>query len=599
MKKYVLLIIALTLLVGCVPPFSCEHKHTAQLNPDITAEEITGHIKYLASDELAGRFPGTPESKLAQDYITKQLKNADIQPLDENGYLQKFEFVSDVVTGNNNSLSIGNNSYKLGEDFIPLGFSENADLTADAAFVGYGFSIDDSVKWNDYQNVEVSGKWAIILRGGPDDDNPHSIYNTHLPLRKKVLLAKDRGASGVLFVTQFSDEDDELIKLRYDNSFSGAGIPVIHISQKVAEDIFSNLDTDFINVQESLKEIKQPHSFDLPSVKIAAVVELEKTYSDAANIIAVVPGNDPELKNEYVVIGGHYDHLGMGGEGSGSRVPDTLAVHNGADDNASGVAGVIEVGEKLAARQKELKRSIILMNFDAEERGLLGSKHFIDNSNIDINNIITMLNIDMIGHLSENSLTVGGTGTSPIFDEILKEINKKYSFDLHLSPEGFGPSDHATFYSKDIPVLFFFTGTHDDYHKPSDDFPIINVDGEKAIADFTYDIALQLCQAPERPQFTEAGPKESSAPSRGFKVTFGIVPAYGSQVDGMEVDGVRKEGPADRSGMQKGDIITAIGDKEINNIYDYMYRLGELKKGQTVSVTVLRGEKTVKLNLDL
>jgi hypothetical protein len=205
----------------------------------------------------------------------------------------------------------------------------------------------------------------------------------------------------------------------------------------------------------------------------------------------------------------------------------------------------------------------------------------------------------MIGHLSENNLIIGGIGTSPIFEEILNKINENYDFDLQLSPEGFGPSDHATFYSKDIPVLFFFTGTHDDYHKPTDDFPIINITGEKAVTDFVYDIALQLCQAPERPQFTEAGPKESSAPSRRFKVTFGIVPAYGSQVEGMEVDGVRKGGPADSGGMKKGDIIIAIDGKEISNIYDYMYRLGELKNGQSVSVTVLRGEIAVELTLEL
>ena len=456
-----------------------------------------------------------------------------------------------------------------------------------------------SIKWNDYSQIDVEGKWAVILRAGPNDDTPHSIYNSHLPLRKKVLVAKDNKAAGVIFISQFDDKEDGLIKLRYDNSFSGAGIPVLHISHEVAEELFKYTSKDLKSIQEEINSALQSKSFEIPNVEISATIELEKTKSRAANILSIIEGIDPVLKNEYIVISGHYDHLGMGGPGSGSRVPDTLAIHNGADDNASGTSAVIEIGEKLAANTNALKRSIVLMHFDAEEHGLLGSKYFVENPLIDVNNIVAVINMDMVGHLTENRLTIGGTGTSPSFDDLLNSINAKYNFDLKFSPEGFGPSDHATFYAKDIPILFFFTGTHDDYHKPTDDFDIINVEGSTAIGKFVYDLASQLSQETETLLFTEAGPRESSTPSRSFKVTFGIVPAYGSKAEGLEVDGVRKGGPAEKGGMKKGDIITSLNNKEVKSIYDYMYRLEELKKGQSVIVNVLRDGEIIELNIQL
>jgi len=602
MKTLSGLILLLSIIItGCIPPATCHDTlvEKPQQNPNITINELAEHIKYLASDELKGRYPGTPESKMAQEYLINQFKSANISPFETHGYLQPFDFVNNIVTGKNNKLFIDKTAYTLSEDYIPLGFSANGDLAASTVFVGFGFSISDSIQWNDYEGISIEGKWAIILRGGPDDDNLNSPYNSHLPLRKKVLIAQDNKAAGVIFISQFSDDEDELIPLRYDNSFSGASIPVLHINHTIAERIFAQVDVDLKSLQDSLINTLQPHSIDLPDISITASVDLLKTTAGAANIISYIPGNDIILKNEYIIIGAHYDHLGMGGPGSGSRVPDTLAIHNGADDNASGVAGVVEIGEKLKSVQSELKRSILLMNFDGEERGVLGSKYFTNNPFINLENVIAMLNLDMIGHLEENRLTLGGTGTSPIFEDLLKDIGNNYDLELKFSPEGYGPSDHASFYTKDIPVLFFFTGRHDDYHKPTDDFPIINLQGEKTVSDYVYDIAFRLSRMEERPQFTEAGPKESPEGRRKFKVTFGVIPAFGSEVEGLEIDGVTKGGPADSAGIQKGDIITAIDGKEIKNIYDYMYRLGELKKDSTVPITVLRSEEIIELNIKL
>ena len=601
MKKFALLMLTISLIAGCIPPSSCNNvvDKNLQQNTDITIDELAEHIKYLASDELKGRFPGTPESKMAQEYLINQFQSVNMLPFENHDFLQTFDFVNNIVAGDNNKLYIDNKVYTISEDYIPVGFSANGDFNASVVFVGFGFSINDSIQWNDYENISAEGKWAIILRGGPDDKNPNSLYNSHLPLRKKVLVAQDNKAAGVLFVSQYSDDEDELMPLKYDNSFSGASIPVLHINHSIAERIFAQVDAGLKALQDSLITTLQPKSVYFPDMNIAVSVDLQKTTAGAANIISYIPGNDPILKNEYIIIGAHYDHLGMGGPGTNSRTPDTLAIHNGADDNASGVAAVLEIGERLRSNQSKLKRSVLLMAFDAEERGLLGSKFFIDNPFIIHENIVAMFNLDMVGHLEENSLTIGGTGTSPLFEDLLTDIGNSHDLKLKFSSEGYGPSDHASFYKNDIPVLFFFTGTHDDYHKPTDDFSIINLQGTKIVADFVYDIAFRLNQLEERPEFTEAGPKESPEGRRKFKVTFGVIPAFGSEAVGMEIDGVTKGGPADLAGMEKGDIITAIDSKEIKNIYDYMHRLGELKKGTVVPITVLRGDEIIELNIEL
>jgi len=361
----------------------------------------------------------------------------------------------------------------------------------------------------------------------------------------------------------------------------------------------SNSGKTLKQVQERLENNLQPNSFAVESADVTAMVELRKQTVKISNAIGVIPGSDPVSKKEFIVLGAHFDHLGLGGPGSGSLQPDTVAVHNGADDNASGVAALLELGEKLASERNRLKRSILLIAFNGEEKGLLGSKYFVKHPTVDLSAIITMINMDMVGRLSENKLSIGGTGTNPQADSLLNSLNADYNLKIKLSSEGYGPSDHASFYINNIPVLFFFTGIHDDYHHPSDDWDKINAEGEKKVADFIHDVVLKLDQSDTRPQFAQAGPKEPQATRRRFKVTFGVLPAYGSQTEGLEIDGTKRDGPAAKAGMLKGDVIIEIEGKEIKNIYDYMYRLAELKKGQTVSVKVQRGEEVLELHLDL
>ncbi len=599
MKKRVLFFSLLMVWACTKPPVKPIAPVTPAVdtNPEITSTEFLNHIKYLSSDDLKGRRSGSPEDKVSRDYIAAQFKAAGIQPLNPNGsYFQKYQFVQSLELGKDNQLAIGDKSYTVDTDFTPLGFSSSGDLTADAVYVGYGFDIGDSLNWHDYDGVETDGKWVVILRGGPDEEEAHSAFDMHLALRKKTLVARDHGAAGVIFVSQ--PDDDELIKLRYDQSFSGAGLPVIHVSKATAATLLAPLGKSVSGLMDELNSTRSPHSADL-GVSVHANVNLVQHKADAANVVGIVPGNDPALKNQYVIIGAHFDHLGFGGPGSGSLAPDTVAIHNGADDNASGTSGVIEAGEYLAAHRDELKRSIVLMCFDGEELGLLGSKHFSEHPLVDLKQVDLMINMDMVGRCSDNKLTIGGVGTSPDFEVYMGEFNRAYNFNIGYSKEGFGPSDHASFYTKDIPVLFFFTGTHEDYHKPSDDWQKIDAEDGSKIVSFVADVAEYYSQDADKLPFEEAGPKEETSERRRFKVTFGIIPSYVSQTTGLELDGVRKDGPADHAGMKKGDVIIAIDGKDVKDIYDYMYRLGELKKGQSVPVTVRRGEEELNLTVQL
>ncbi len=582
--------------------FSCSQipTETGDLTQVVTEDEVMGHIKTLSDDSCEGRFPGTDGSSQAIAYISDQFKNGGIEPAGDSGYNQNFSFLTDLSLGKDNHLYIEKTSFAPVEEFTPLAFSSDGEVEAQVVFVGYGFSIDeDSLKWDDYSDIDAEGKWVLVFRGDPDSENPHSEFSRHAALRKKIMVARDKGAAGILFVSPYQDqfEPEELIPLKINHRFSSSSIPALHITRNVADRLLQSVDFSVKTMQEKIDSTQTPQSLDI-ALNVSANIELNKTSVDIPNVIGVIPGSDPVLKDEYIVLGAHFDHLGYGGPGSGSLQPDTVAVHNGADDNASGVAGIIELGERLAANRSALKRSVLLMCYNAEEEGLLGSKYFTKNPLIDLEKAALMINLDMIGRYNEK-LVVGGVGTSPNFETILNEFNRSHKLEINFSNEGYGPSDHASFYIEDVPVLFFFTGTHEDYHKPSDDWNKINSKGEVDILNYVYDVALYLNQLDEKPVFVEAGPKEQESSRRSFKVTFGVIPSYGSSAVGLEIDGTKKGGPAEIAGLQKSDIIVAIGGGEIKDVYDYMYRLAELKVGQEVSVTVMRGEETLELKLQL
>jgi aminopeptidase YwaD len=319
--------------------------------------------------------------------------------------------------------------------------------------------------------------------------------------------------------------------------------------------------------------------------------------SESANVLGMIEGYDQSLKDEYLVIGAHFDHLGMGGQGS--LTPDTVAVHHGADDNASGSAGLLEAAENLAAERKSLRRSILFIGFSGEEMGLLGSNYFVNHPTIPLTGIKTMINMDMIGRIKENKLVVEGVGTSPGFEEMVTKLNADSTFDLSLKEGGYGPSDHSSFYGKDIPTLFFFTNLHEDYHKPSDTWDKINYEGETGVVRFVLKIARELDNAAEAPVFTKVTSSAPQGDARPMRVRLGVIPDYAEDVAGLKINGTQPDSPAEKGGLLGGDIIVKFGDKTIANIYDFTYVLQEHKPGDVVSVDVLRGEQTVTLTVTL
>ena len=566
-------------------------------NPEITKDELYNHIEFLASDSLKGRYPGTAESIIAAKYIANEFKNYGLKLACDNG-LQKFNITNNIKTGINNHFTILNEPYIINQDYKPFSFSANMSLNSEVIFAGYGFNINTkSIIWNDYSNIDVSGKWVLILRGDPEIDNTDSEFIPYCSDRGKVLEAEEHNAAGVLLVSgQKFAQKDKLEKL---NSPQGqANIPVIQITRELANIILSKKDKTIQNLESKLNKTLTPCSFNTNTkLNASSDVVLQKTSTQ--NVISSLICNNKS--DEYIVIGGHYDHLGFGGPHTGSRVPNIHAIHYGADDNASGIAAMLEIAEKLSSIKDSLNTNFIFIAFDAEEEGLLGSKYFVSNSTIPLSQIKAMINIDMIGRLKpDSSLQIGGIGTSIRGKEIIQSTNNKDRFNLAFSPEGHGPSDHSSFYSKDIPVFFFSTGPHIDYHTPADSIGAINFDGLLDVSKFISNVAIKISNLDSNLVFQESGPKADSRKHRNFKVTLGIMPDFtGFEKKGLKADIVIKGKPAYKAGMKNGDIITALNGKSVKDIYEYMERLSKLHVGQTITVEVLRNNKKEVLLIQL
>ena len=588
-KALFILMVLLTL------SFSNEKKKTHEVSVD----ELKQHVSYLASDELKGRLTGSSGDSLAAEYIRKELKKYGLKPLFNKGF-QQFRVTDKVITGPENKLISGGNTLKLNTDFAPLAFSQNGTFDGEVVFAGYGFEInEDSLKWNDYSGIMVKGKIALILRGDPEIEKTTSPFIRYSRDRDKALQAKDLGAVAVLLVSgkSFDAEDkfEQLVK-----GDQSVGLPVFHITRKVANIILESEKLTIEELEKKLNDSRKPASFRTATV-LSGQADVIETTVPTRNVIMEIPGGDKIFKNEYVVIGAHFDHLGMGGQGSGSRVPDTLGVHYGADDNGSGVAMVLGLARKLAESHKNLKRSIIITAFSGEEEGLLGSKRFLDSSKIDLTKINAMVNLDMVGRLTVQSrVQIGGVGTSALFKQMIYASCDTNELKLALTDEGYGPSDHASFYGKNIPVLFVSTGAHLDYHTPADTWDKLNYEGMVKISDLSFRVITDLANNPKL-VFKEAGPKSGSGRATRRKgITLGIMPDFAGNVkNGLRADFVTVGKPAALGGMKNGDIITFINGKPVNNIQDYMFRLNQLKRGETISVEVLRGDQKVVLVIQL
>jgi len=389
------------------------------------------------------------------------------------------------------------------------------------------------------------------------------------------------------------DSTDELIGLKYDNSFSSSGIPVFSISRAVADKWLHNANTTVDSIQTKINSSKKPLSINVPNVVLSLSSDIFEIKDTTANVAGLLRVADT-ANSEYLVIGAHYDHLGWGGEGSGSLAPDKHEIHNGADDNASGTGGVIELARMLSAQKQSLRRNVVLISFSGEEEGLFGSQFYVKHSPMALNKAIAMMNLDMVGRLKDKILTVQGTGTSSRWDSVLAEYNSDSTFTLKSVKDGFGPSDHSSFYGANIPVLFFFTGIHEDYHKPSDHADKINYDGEALVINYIRKIAIDIDDHQARPDYLKTQTIPSSGnESRGFRVYVGTVPDYSETTSGMKITAVRDNSPAAKGGLLGGDIIVKFGKFDITNVYDYTYALQEYKPGDEVEVVVRRGSETV------
>jgi len=575
--------------------FSKEKKDS----PELRASRLTDHVRFLASDQLQGRLTGSAGDSLAAEYVRSVLIKEGLTPLFDKGY-ERYRVTDKIIYGPQNKLSVNDTSFKSESDFAPFAFSQNNSFTGKVFFGGYGFEInEDSLKWNDYAGADVKGKVVLILRSDPEIEKTASHFIKYSRDRDKVLEAKDQGAAAVLLVSGrlFDPEDKFETLVKGEQS---VGIPAFHITRKLADLILKANNQTIEELEKNLNQFRKPVSFN-SGITLSGQSDLIQTTVPTRNVVMEIPGNDKILKDEYVILGAHFDHLGWGGPGSGSRVPDTVGVHHGADDNASGVAMVLELAKRLSASRKMLKRSVLVISFSGEEEGLLGSRWFADHALIDLRKVNAMVNLDMVGRLNENSLVqISGVGTSDTLKKMIYSSCDTSVLKLSLASEGYGPSDHSSFYGKNIPVLFLTTGAHLDYHTPADTWDKINYPGMVKVSDLSFNLVSDLANTAKL-VFKEAGPKTGGGRGTRRKgITLGIMPDYGGNIkNGLRADFVTAGKPAALGGMKKGDIITFINGKPVNNIQDYMFRLNQLKRGETISVEVLRDNQKVVLVIQL
>lgn len=564
---------------------------------EISDQEIISHIRFLSSDELRGRMSGTQGAEKAANYIASEFAKARLKPLGDNdSYFQNFDFTKEVVLGsrNNLELKINNNSneYELGKDFSVLSLSSSGEVEGELVFAGYGISALD-IDYDDYSDLDVTDKVVMVLRYTPEGYEQDSLFYDYAALRYKAMNAREKGAKAIIFVTPYSQvEEDDLNTIGRDYSYSDSGIQSLIIRRDKAEEIFSEHGKNLKDLELNLSN-KTISSFVLSNTKAKISSEVLEQRGESSNVIGLIEGTDPVLKDEFIVIGAHYDHIGLGQRNSRSEERSSDSIHNGADDNASGVAGLIELAKLFSCRQDSLNRSLVFIAFSAEELGLIGASYYVDNPKVPIANTVAMINMDMIGRLDDDKLTVFGVGSSPEWKELIKSSNAKFDFELSLNNSGFAPSDQSVFFAKEVPVLHFFTGLHDDYHTPGDDWEKINSEGQKKVLLLMSDLIMRLDTQEDKVAFTNI--EEPKKASSKFNVYLGTIPDYSNQIEGVKLMGVRNGSPADKAGLKDDDTIVEYNGKQIKNLYDYVYALGDSKPGIPTSLVVIRNYKPLSL----
>ncbi len=573
----------------------------------IAPDDYLAHIKYLASPELKGRLTGTPELNKAAEYIASQFAQSHLMPLEGN-YFQDFEVVARTGLSEGDRLSVkaGGRSTELkqGIDFVPLNLSANGAAEAPVVFAGYGITAP-RYRYDDYAHVDVQGRIVVILRHEPQENDPKSIFDgtnltEHASLSSKVSNAKLHGAKGVLIVNDIPNhpaDADTLGRFEPLTVTEDYGILVDQISASLAERL---LRRGKQGLKEAVSEIDRdckPDSFTIPATNtISMSVELKLEKRTTHNVLGYWPGQT----DEYTILGAHYDHLGLGQQDS--LAPSQIgSVHPGADDNASGTAGVLELARSLPGGGRH-RRGFLFICFAGEEEGLLGSAYYAAHPLKPLSQAVAMINMDMIGRIREDKLYVSGVGTGSGFKRLVDAAGKSERLQIDESEVGgYGASDQTSFTTKQVPTLFFFSGLHSDYHKPSDTWEKINAAGAVRVLETVSDVVSALANAPERPAFVkvEGNPHSGNTSGSGYGPYFGSVPDFGGPTHGVRFSDVREGSPAAKAGLRAADVLVEFGGKPIDNLYDFTYVLRQHKPGDTVQVKVLRDGKPVTANVFL
>jgi aminopeptidase YwaD len=547
---------ALLFIAGCTPV-----KFVIQTDDELKTN-LKRHITTLASDAYEGRETGTKGEQKAYEYIVKEFKRLKLGAKGTKGYLQEFAYTAGAKTGPGTQLIINSTIYVADSDFYTLPYSGNGVITGYVTKVGYGI-YDPKNKHDDYLGkLNIAKKIFVMETGTPDGNDPHGKFGDW-DLRKKIDVAMQRGAAGVIFINSDTSQTDP--SADWNIRISPVTIPIAFAKGRAARALKDSIVTNCTLGADVIKIERMGH-----------------------NVIGFVDNKSANT----VVIGAHYDHLGYGITGSLYR--GEPAIHNGADDNASGTAALIELTKFVRAAGLK-KSNYLFIAFSGEEEGLLGSNYFVKHPTIDLQHVTYMINMDMLGRLKEeNVVIINGTGTSERWKGVI-DSSITPGLKMKETDSGVGPSDHTSFYLQNIPVLHFFSGTHNDYHKPTDDENKINYPGEVMIVRTIENILRKLDGSPKL-QFTKTK-DENSDDAPKFKVTLGVVPDYAFEGEGMRIDGVTEGRPASKAGLLAGDIVIQIGEYKVADMMSYMKALGKFNKGETTKVKVMRGKETKEVDL--
>jgi hypothetical protein len=564
---------------------------------------IYSDISYLASDEMRGRSADTPGLKKASEFLAQRFKELGLETdLFDGQPFQVFELDGPTeAIPESNHLAITKPDgtrveLKLGEQFQSLSLGSNGPFDAGIVFAGYGITASDgSIQYDDYAGLDVQGKVVLVLRKEPQSNDPNSVFAGTEPSQYAFFTTKESNAAkhGAAALILINDAASEAANPGSLLPVSGSGaavgddkVPTVFVSRAIAEAWLSECGKSLTEIEKEIDSDLKPRSFEMSGWKADGKTEIARRKIPSMNVLGYLPGNG-ELAEELVIVGAHFDHVGMGG--FGSLAPGTYEIHNGADDNASGTVGMLEAARRIAemARQQSPdtpRRGILFMAFSAEELGLIGSEYYVNHPRFALDKTVAMLNLDMVGRVSDNVLTVYGTGTAREFDALLTEANEIGGFEIKRQPEGVGPSDHQSFFMKGIPVYHFFSGFHPDYHRPSDDFDKINLNGIVRVAEMVTFMTDKIARTPERPFFLR---------STTSKVRLGV--RIRQSEPGLVVDRVMPGGWAKKAGIVPNDRILKIGSESVVGREDMDEALSKYKPGDMLEVEVERGSENVTI----